>query len=381
MAGQARAADGPGRRCAGRRGVAAPGRGPPRAGSRTARGGAPRRVRWQAPARAVRRHAPAGGPGPGAGAGRRRAAHGRAVRRAGAMTRDLLHDELDRICTERGLTVLFVTHNVREAVRLGDRVVLLSSRPGRVIDEFAVPSPVPGGSTRRRWPSWPGPSPTGCERRWAAMARLSSPPAGLGRQAWPAPWTGDPRAHRARHLETVPLAGGRHPWSARSIGARRLAEAAGGRAGHRRVGDHPPHRVEALRAARPGHGVLQPMGADAARGALAGHRHHHAAARSSASRCRCSSARWPARWCRGSSRCARPPVADHRHAGRCRRSPGSRSPIILFGRQHLGDHLVIVLGSAPSVANGLIRGWTTSRRCCCGPARRWACPGCRCTGT
>ena len=56
-----------------------------------------------------------------------------------AMTRDLLHDELDRICTDRGLTVLFVTHNVREAVRLGDRVVVLSSRPGQVIDEFTVP--------------------------------------------------------------------------------------------------------------------------------------------------------------------------------------------------------------------------------------------------
>jgi NitT/TauT family transport system ATP-binding protein len=60
-----------------------------------------------------------------------------------AMTRDLLHDELDRICIDRGLTVLFVTHNVREAVRLGDRVVVLSSRPGRVIDEFAVPIPGP----------------------------------------------------------------------------------------------------------------------------------------------------------------------------------------------------------------------------------------------
>ncbi len=56
-----------------------------------------------------------------------------------AMTRDLLHDELERICAERSLTVLFVTHNVREAARLGDRVVLLSSRPGRVIDEYQVP--------------------------------------------------------------------------------------------------------------------------------------------------------------------------------------------------------------------------------------------------
>jgi NitT/TauT family transport system ATP-binding protein len=56
-----------------------------------------------------------------------------------AMTRDLLHDELERICGERTLTVLFVTHNVREAARLGDRVILLSSRPGRVIEEYALP--------------------------------------------------------------------------------------------------------------------------------------------------------------------------------------------------------------------------------------------------
>jgi NitT/TauT family transport system ATP-binding protein len=56
-----------------------------------------------------------------------------------AMTRDLLHEELERICGERALSVLFVTHNVREAARLGDRVVVLSSRPGRVIEEYRVP--------------------------------------------------------------------------------------------------------------------------------------------------------------------------------------------------------------------------------------------------
>ena len=55
-----------------------------------------------------------------------------------AMTRDILHDELERIWREQNLTVLFVTHNVREAVRLGDRVVLLSSRPGRVIEDFPI---------------------------------------------------------------------------------------------------------------------------------------------------------------------------------------------------------------------------------------------------
>jgi NitT/TauT family transport system ATP-binding protein len=56
-----------------------------------------------------------------------------------AMTRDLLHEELERICSERTLTVLFVTHNVREAARLGDRVIVLSSRPGRIIAEYPVP--------------------------------------------------------------------------------------------------------------------------------------------------------------------------------------------------------------------------------------------------
>ncbi|MCF6526248.1 ABC transporter ATP-binding protein [Streptomyces sp. JJ36] len=68
-----------------------------------------------------------------------------------AITRDLLHEELTRVWTEanqpgsaRGrLTVLFVTHNVREAVRLGQRVVLLTSRPGRIAREWDVDIPYP----------------------------------------------------------------------------------------------------------------------------------------------------------------------------------------------------------------------------------------------
>ena len=60
-----------------------------------------------------------------------------------AITRDLLHDELERIWQERRLIILFVTHNAREAVRLGDRVLVFSSRPGRVASEFRIDLPRP----------------------------------------------------------------------------------------------------------------------------------------------------------------------------------------------------------------------------------------------
>jgi NitT/TauT family transport system ATP-binding protein len=60
-----------------------------------------------------------------------------------AITRDVLHQELTRVWTEQGLSVVFVTHNVREAARLGQRVVLLGSRPGRVVREWQVDIPHP----------------------------------------------------------------------------------------------------------------------------------------------------------------------------------------------------------------------------------------------
>ncbi len=56
-----------------------------------------------------------------------------------AMTRDHLHDEIESIVRDQNLTVVFVTHNMREAVRLGDRVILMGSRPGRVVHEQSVP--------------------------------------------------------------------------------------------------------------------------------------------------------------------------------------------------------------------------------------------------
>jgi NitT/TauT family transport system ATP-binding protein len=55
-----------------------------------------------------------------------------------AITRDFLHEELLGIWKRTGLTVVFVTHNVREAVRLGQRVILMSSKPGRFIREWNI---------------------------------------------------------------------------------------------------------------------------------------------------------------------------------------------------------------------------------------------------
>lgn len=62
-----------------------------------------------------------------------------------AITRDVLHEELYRIWQDEGLSVVFVTHNVREAVRLGQRVLLMSSRPGRFVRQWNVEV----GGTRR----------------------------------------------------------------------------------------------------------------------------------------------------------------------------------------------------------------------------------------
>jgi NitT/TauT family transport system ATP-binding protein len=60
-----------------------------------------------------------------------------------AMTRDAMHDEIERIAGDLALTVMFVTHNVREAVRLSDRTVLMESGPGRVKNIFDVDLPRP----------------------------------------------------------------------------------------------------------------------------------------------------------------------------------------------------------------------------------------------
>lgn len=56
-----------------------------------------------------------------------------------AQTRDLLHDELQRIWQETNRTILFVTHNLREAVYLADRVMIMTAQPGSIKKIVTVP--------------------------------------------------------------------------------------------------------------------------------------------------------------------------------------------------------------------------------------------------
>lgn len=71
-----------------------------------------------------------------------------------SQTRRLLQEDLLRIVARGDRTVVFVTHSMDEAVRMGDRVVLLGPRPGRVIDSIAVPFAKGRGPDMRREPAF-----------------------------------------------------------------------------------------------------------------------------------------------------------------------------------------------------------------------------------
>ncbi len=58
-----------------------------------------------------------------------------------AQTREILQGEVERIFLETRKTVVFVTHNVREAVRLADRIVLMGTRPGRILRDVPIDLP------------------------------------------------------------------------------------------------------------------------------------------------------------------------------------------------------------------------------------------------
>ena len=62
-----------------------------------------------------------------------------------ALTREAMSLELQRIWMARRKTIIFVTHNISEAVLLADRVIVMSARPGRIIADFPNPEPRPRG--------------------------------------------------------------------------------------------------------------------------------------------------------------------------------------------------------------------------------------------
>ncbi|MDD2365969.1 MAG: ABC transporter ATP-binding protein [Desulfuromonadaceae bacterium] len=58
-----------------------------------------------------------------------------------AQTRDMLHEELEMLWQKTGKTIVFITHNVREAVRLGTRVLLMSADSGKFVKEYPINLP------------------------------------------------------------------------------------------------------------------------------------------------------------------------------------------------------------------------------------------------
>ncbi len=60
-----------------------------------------------------------------------------------AQTRELMQDNLLRIWAKNRVTLVFVTHDIEEAVFLSERIIIMSSRPGRVIADIAVDLPYP----------------------------------------------------------------------------------------------------------------------------------------------------------------------------------------------------------------------------------------------
>src|SRR5207244_130979 len=71
-----------------------------------------------------------------------------------AQTREMMQSELLDIWAKTGKTVLFITHQINEAVYLSDRVVVISARPGRVLDDIRIDMPRPRPLSVKRSPEF-----------------------------------------------------------------------------------------------------------------------------------------------------------------------------------------------------------------------------------
>ena len=69
-----------------------------------------------------------------------------------AQTRELMQAELLRIWREASKTVLFITHQIDEAIYLSDRVLVMSARPGRILADIAIDLPRPRELEIKRTP-------------------------------------------------------------------------------------------------------------------------------------------------------------------------------------------------------------------------------------
>jgi NitT/TauT family transport system ATP-binding protein len=67
-----------------------------------------------------------------------------------ALTREVMQDELAQIMEKTGQTIIFITHSVDEAITLGDRIVVVSNRPGRVKEIIPVTIPRPRNGRKIR---------------------------------------------------------------------------------------------------------------------------------------------------------------------------------------------------------------------------------------
>ena len=84
-----------------------------------------------------------------------------------ALTRGVMQELLTEIWEQHRLTVLFVTHDVEEAVFISDRVLVMTNRPGRIKDEIRVPLPRPRSHEMLSSPEF-------LETRWRVLESIRS---------------------------------------------------------------------------------------------------------------------------------------------------------------------------------------------------------------